>query len=58
MKMFNMIDVGERAGSGIPNIFYVLKKQGWSDPQITESLDPERVSISLFIGKIDDKKRR
>ena len=56
MKMFNMIDVGERAGSGIPNIFYVWKKQGWSDPQITESLEPERVSISLFIGKTDDKK--
>ena len=56
MKMFNMIDVGERAGSGIPNIFYVWKKQGWSNPQITESLEPERVSISLFIGKTDDKK--
>ena len=25
MKMFNMIDVGERAGSGISNIFYVRK---------------------------------
>jgi len=56
IKMFNLIDVGERAGSGIPNIFNVWKKQGWSAPIINESFDPDRITLSLFIGKSSDKK--
>ena len=30
LKMFNLIDIGERAGSGIPNIFRVWREQGWA----------------------------
>ncbi|MBQ3151630.1 MAG: putative DNA binding domain-containing protein [Clostridia bacterium] len=56
IKMFNLIDVGERAGSGIPNIFNVWKKQGWSAPVITESFEPDRITLSLIIGKSSDKK--
>ena len=26
LKMFNLIDIGERAGSGIPNIFRVWRE--------------------------------
>ena len=51
IKMFNMVDIGERAGSGIPNIFNVWKKQGWSAPQITEDIEPERITLSLEIQK-------
>ena len=47
MKMFNLIDVGERAGSGIPSILYVWKKQGWSEPTITQEYSPNRVTLSL-----------
>ena len=56
IKMFNLIDVGERAGSGIPNIFSVWKKQGWSAPVINESFEPDRITLSLTIGKSGDKK--
>jgi len=56
IKMFNLIDVGERAGSGIPNIFSVWKKQGWSAPVINESFEPDRITLSLTIGKSVDKK--
>ena len=28
LKMFNLIDIGERAGSGMPNIFRVWREQG------------------------------
>ena len=56
IKMFNLIDVGERAGSGIPNIFSVWKKQGWSAPVINESFEPDRITLSLMIGKSGDKK--
>ena len=56
LKMFNMIDVGERAGSGIPNIFRVWHDQGWSEPVFTQSFDPDRTVLSLPLSKGDDKK--
>ncbi len=51
IKMFNLIDIGKRAGSGIMNIFSVWKKQGWSAPVINESFKPDRITLSLPIGK-------
>ena len=47
MKMFNLIDVGERAGSGIPSIFSVWKQQGWDDPVIAQDFEPNRILLSL-----------
>mgnify|MGYP002513160957 CR=1 FL=1 len=32
MKMFNLINIGERAGSGVPNIFNVWADEGWEEP--------------------------
>ena len=56
MKMFNLIDVGERAGSGIPNIYSVWEQQKWDSPCISESFEPERSMIILPLIKIDYKK--
>ena len=56
IKMFNLVEIGERAGSGIPNIYSVWKKEGWIEPAISESFDPERITLLLSIGKTDDKK--
>ena len=36
MKMFNMIGIGERAGSGVPDIFAVWESQGWKAPVVEE----------------------
>lgn len=47
MKMFNLINIGERAGSGIPNIFRVWEEQKWKRPDISESLNPDRFVLSL-----------
>ena len=47
MKMFNLIDIGERAGSGIPSILYTWKQQGWSEPTITLTSEPNCVVLSL-----------
>lgn len=55
IKMFNLVDVGNRTGSGIPNIFGVWKKQGWTAPIITESFDPDRITLSLVFGKESEK---
>ncbi len=56
LKMFNLIDIGERAGSGIPNILLVWREQGWSEPTISESFEPDRVTLTLVLGKNGDKK--
>ena len=48
MKMFNLLDIGERAGSGIPNIYSVWEAQKWEAPQIIEKLgNIERVCLLL-----------
>ena len=56
IKMFNLVNIGERAGSGIPNIYSVWKKQGWKLPVLSESYDPDRITLSLAIEKTSDKK--
>ncbi len=56
LKMFNLIDIDERAGSGIPNIFRVWRERGWTAPEITEQLEPERTTLTLVLSKSDDKK--
>ena len=56
LKMFNLIDIGERAGSGIPNIFRVWRERGWAAPEITEQLEPERTVLTLLFSKRGDKK--
>ena len=57
LKMFNLIDIGERAGSGIPNIFRVWREQNWTTPEITEQLEPERTILSLAFEKASGKKQ-
>ena len=51
MKMFNLINIGERAGSGVPNIFNVWEDEGWEEPVIEERFDPDRTVLSLSFVK-------
>ena len=57
LKMFNLIDIGERSGSGIPLIFGVWREQGWAMPSVTEQIEPERTMLSLVFEKASDKKQ-
>lgn len=51
MKMFNLINIGERAGSGVPNIFNVWNDEGFVEPVIEERFDPDRTILSLTFEK-------
>ena len=52
MKMFNLINIGERSGSGVPNIFNTWEDEGWKEPLIEERFDPDRTILTLeFIEK-------
>ena len=56
MKMFNMIGIGERAGSGVPDIYAVWESQGWREPVIEEQSNPDRTILTLvFIPKQAEK---
>lgn len=54
--MFNLINIGERSGSGVPNIFNTWNDQGWKEPVIEERFDPDRTTLTLeFIKKTRKK---
>lgn len=47
MKMFSLIGYGERAGSGIPNIFSIWKKEHWPSPQLIQEFNHDRTKLIL-----------
>ena len=51
MKMFNLIDIGERAGSGIPKIVNIWSDEGLKDPTVEEQFDPDRTILTLSLEK-------
>ena len=56
MKMFNLVNIGERSGSGVPNIFNTWEDQGWKEPVIEERFDSDRTTLTLeFIKKTRKK---
>ncbi len=56
MKMFNMIGIGERAGSGVPDIYSVWENQGWITPEVIEEYSPDRTILKLSFIRNELKK--
>ena len=57
MKMFNLIGIGERAGSGVPDIFAVWKQEDWKEPEVEEQYGPDRTILTLPLVKKKAKKQ-
>ncbi|MDJ1649890.1 MULTISPECIES: RNA-binding domain-containing protein [Gordonibacter] len=51
LKMFAMIDAGERAGSGISKIFHGWKAAGYAEPSYEEEYGPDRTILTLPLQK-------
>ena len=49
MKMFGMIGVGERAGSGVPNIIATWENETQRRPSYKIMYSPERVMCTIFV---------
>ena len=47
MKMFSLVDIGERAGSGIPDFISIWKKYVDKDPIYTVTHNPDRTSLVI-----------
>ena len=56
MKMFNLIGIGERAGSGVPDIYSVWEQQGWKQPEVIEEYGLDRTILKLSLVKSAEKK--
>ncbi|AEC02359.1 RNA-binding domain-containing protein [Parasphaerochaeta coccoides] len=54
--MFMLINIGERADSGLSNIFAVWKQQKWIEPILSETFNPERTALNLVMGKASGEK--
>jgi predicted HTH transcriptional regulator len=51
MKMLNLLNIGERAGSGIPMIFRAWKGEGFDDPVYAEMTEISRSTLTLPLTK-------
>ena len=54
MKMFNLIGYGERAGSGIPDIYATWDEAGYSEPMVEEVFgngQPNRTVLTLPLSE-------
>lgn len=52
MKMFNMIGIGERAGSGVPSIYEIWENEGFKSPTVEEYYGPDRTKLILPVIKL------
>ncbi len=52
--MFTLLNIGERAGSGLSSIYAVWERQGWPEPKLRESVSPDRTSLFLSMDTADN----
>ena len=55
LKMFNLIDVGERTGSGIPLIREAWRQMKWPEISAREEYGPERTTVRLVLPSLQQK---
>ena len=53
VKLFNLINVGDRAGTGLSTIFTVWKEEGWVEPVLEEQFNPDRTVLRLVLSPHD-----
>ena len=58
MRMFALVRVGERAGSGIPNMVKNWMVAGYGKPVLSEQVNPERSTIFLPLLEVFAENRR
>ncbi len=48
-NMFSLIKVGERSGRGLCDVYNIWEENGFKAPELTESVDPARITLTLQI---------
>jgi ATP-dependent DNA helicase RecG len=55
-KMFQLVGLGEQAGSGIPKIYSNWKQQDWQFPKLWEELEPEQTLLTMRMESLFPEK--
>ena len=50
LKLFGMINVAERAGTGISGIYATWENENWETPVLKEQFNPDRTVLSLTLS--------
>jgi len=51
-KMFQLIGLGEQAGSGFPKILRGWDSQSWRRPEMAEQMEPEQTILTLHMSSL------
>lgn len=52
--MFSLINVGERSGIGLCDVYNAWKASGYKEPEYVETVEPHRITLTLEI-EVGDK---
>ncbi len=55
-NLFALLQIGERSGMGLCDLYDIWQKNGFSKPEIEETLDPDRVVLQLNLDVNDDNR--
>lgn len=58
LKIFSLIKIGERAGTGIQTIMNVVKKSGYDSIKIEETFNPDRTKMTIYLTSNDTNNNR
>jgi Predicted transcriptional regulator containing an HTH domain and an uncharacterized domain shared with the mammalian protein Schlafen len=50
-NMFALINVGERSGTGICDVYHIWAENGFKEPSYVETVDPDRIVLTLLTEK-------
>ena len=53
-NIFALVDIGERSGTGLADLYGHWKKNNLPEPVITEEYDPDRVRITVYTDPVQD----
>ncbi|MCR5752324.1 MAG: hypothetical protein K6G91_10190 [Kiritimatiellae bacterium] len=53
-NIFALVDIGERSGTGLADLYGHWKKSNLPEPVITEEYDPDRVKITVYTDSDQD----
>ena len=52
--LFALVEIGEKLGTGLVQLFTLWEKNGWPRPELREQFDPERTVLTLDYNDVED----
>ena len=53
--LFALVEIGEKLGTGLVQLFALWKKNGWPSPEFHEQFNPERTILTLDYNDAEDE---